>query len=70
MWVVSATEATKPPYPTRVVYGQAPPTYVVSEGPHPLTPGCYRAWILGTGATQFVVQDDGKVVEQALGTPP
>ncbi len=49
---------------TRLVYGETPPGFVSDEGPLPLTPGCYKVAISGTGTTEFEIDPDGKVTEK------
>lgn len=62
-WVVHA-DTTKFPRLKRVIYGEVPPGWATGEGPAPLTPGCYRAAISGTGKTEFHVQPDGGITER------
>ncbi len=61
VWIIEPTEGTQ--HLQRVVYGSAPNGFVSSLGPKPLTPGCYRAAISGTGRSVFVVHEDGTVKE-------
>jgi hypothetical protein len=61
MWVVGARLGTADI--RRIVYGQTPPDFVSDVAPKPLRPGCYRALISGTGEAEFVVGQDGSVVE-------
>lgn len=50
----------------RVVYGDPLPGWRSVQGPSPITPGCYRAAISGTGRTEFEVKPDGSVVEKKV----
>jgi hypothetical protein len=61
-WTLSS-KGRSAKYPTRIVFGQAPPGYV-SYGPvGALAPGCYRAWIPSGADVEFTVQSDGHVSE-------
>jgi hypothetical protein len=62
-WAVAVESPTAPAI-GRVRYGEAPVGSQVTQGPIALTPGCYRASISGTGSTEFVIEDDGRVVER------
>ncbi len=61
MWVVGPSGGTNDV--RRIVYGETPPGFVSNQGPHPLTPGCYRVDVSGTGKTEFQVEKDGIVTE-------
>ena len=56
------TVAPAAPHPvTRIVYGAPPPDWRSAQGPHPLTPGCYRAAVAGAPPLEFDVFTDGRV---------
>lgn len=62
VWLLDRTDDIPPP-PTRIVYGQAPIGFRSEYGPAALVAGCYRAAVPGTGATRFIVHEDGTVSE-------
>ncbi len=59
----ASVDLTRIVWPTRIVYGVVPPGFQSEQGPESLRPGCYRAAIGGTGATQFEITVDGQVRE-------
>lgn len=62
-WDTSRADSRAVTDPRRVVYGIPPAGWASLRGPHPLTPGCYRATIEGTGMVEFQVQPDAGIVE-------
>ena len=54
-------EDTLLPIPTRIRYGEPPPGYITRVGPQDLVPGCYEAFLLGSGRATFEVGSDGTV---------
>jgi hypothetical protein len=61
MWVVGPRGGTTDI--RQIVYAETPPGFVSDIGPKALGPGCYRARVSGTGEVEFVVAEDGAVVE-------
>lgn len=61
-WVVGPVGGTNDV--TQIRYGETPPGFSSDQGPLPLTPGCYKVDVSGTGKTAFVVDSSGKVIEQ------
>jgi hypothetical protein len=56
------------PAPSLIAYGRAPgPRYVTTVPAQPLTVGCYRAAIGGTGWVTFQIKSDGTIAETAYG---
>jgi len=60
-WLVTDVAPLEDTGPTRVVYGDVPPGYQSSQGPAPLTAGCYWAEVGGgsSGKIQFKLNEDG-----------
>ena len=44
----------------RITYGIPPSGWRSAQGPHPLTPGCYRAAIAGAPPLEFDIGIDGR----------
>jgi hypothetical protein len=65
MWAVGPSSGTGDV--RQIVYGQTPAGFVSNQGPQPLTPGCYRIDVSGTGKTEFQVGNDGTVTERQRG---
>jgi hypothetical protein len=60
-WVISARAGARPV--RHLVYGQDPPPgFYVSQGPRPLSPGCYRASATSGGLVEFQVVPTGNIV--------
>jgi hypothetical protein len=56
------TVAPGEPQPvSRIDYGAPPSGWRSAQGPHPLTPGCYRAAIADAPPLEFDVLADGRV---------
>jgi hypothetical protein len=58
-WLTVAPAAQTPV--TRIAYGAPPPGWRSAQGPHPLTPGCYRAAVSDAPPLEFDVLADGRV---------
>jgi hypothetical protein len=70
-WALSHEPTTsRVTWPNRITYGATPPGFHPDQGPQPLHPGCYRATILGTGRTQFVVRPGGEIASVTFGVHP
>jgi hypothetical protein len=54
-------EDSLPPIPTRIRYGEPPPGYTTRVRPQDLVPGCYEAFLLGSGRARFEVGRDGTI---------
>lgn len=68
VWMVEPAH-NRPPYPTKIVYGETPTGYQTTTGPFPLKVGCYDARIVGTGMVRFIVREDGSIVEAQASSP-
>ena len=60
-WAIGHSGGAGIAIPTRVVYGEVPPGYIVRTPAEPLRPGCYRAVVSGPRSTEFYVNPDGSV---------
>ena len=58
-WLTLAPGAPQPI--ARIDYGAPPAGWRSAQGPHPLTPGCYRAAIADAPPLEFDVHADGRV---------
>jgi hypothetical protein len=58
-WLTLAPGAAEPV--ARIVYATPPAGWRSAQGPHPLTPGCYRAAIANAAPLEFDVLTDGRV---------
>jgi hypothetical protein len=58
-WLTVAPAA--PDSISRIVYGTPPTGWRSAQGPHPLTPGCYRAAVADAPPLEFDVLPDGRV---------
>ena len=58
-WLTVAPDQAQPI--ARIVYGTPPEGWRSPQGPHPLTPGCFRAAIAGAPPLEFDVLADGRV---------
>jgi hypothetical protein len=61
VWQISRGDSL-PAVPTRIRYGEPPPGYNTTVGPRDLVPGCYEAFILGSGRARFRVGPDRTVL--------
>ncbi len=62
LWALS-TDSGAVSVPLSLAYGEEPAGHHTTIGPKPLTMGCYRANVSGTGSTEFEVLANGSVVE-------
>lgn len=59
VWQIAANGSNAAP--ARLVYGEAPPGYVVSAGPEPLRAGCYDVFVTDGRRSRFHVDAAGRV---------
>jgi hypothetical protein len=65
VWTITAT-ATLRTIPTAIRYGVVPSGFKGPSAAPTLSPGCYEAFVIGTGiaaSSRFDVHEDGAVVE-------
>ena len=60
-WLTVAPVAPALAPVARIVYGTPPAGWRSAQGPHPLTPGCYRAAVADAPPLEFDVFSDGRV---------
>ena len=63
VWQIAANGSSGPP--SRLVYGETPPGYVVSVGPEPLRAGCYDVFVTDGRRSRFRVDAAGRVIVDA-----
>ena len=52
---------SEPPPVAHIAYGEPPPGWGSAQGPHALTPGCYRAAVADAPPLEFDITPDGRV---------
>jgi hypothetical protein len=63
VWQIAANGSSGAP--SRLVYGETPPGYVVTVGPEPLRAGCYDVFITDGRRSRFRVDAAGRVIVDA-----